>query len=221
MAFGNQNGEFNGIPEQIPYVATVENVDNGASVDMAQTNSEDASNAATPPNKSDKNKNENKRVFGIFKRRTPEEIAKGESLVSIGYLIFCMFFELVIAGVFLFAFCLFIRHDLEHASVLWWQVCMIVLELAAIAQYVGSVIGLFIFLLVRTKRCKRLLKRVIWLWTLVLVLLGIAGLFISPYIGKERDPTCLFIALFSLLVPLVDFGGRYGFVPINHIILKD
>lgn len=82
MAFGNQNGEFDDVPKQIPYSATVENVENDVAVEPPQTDLEEAPSADIPANKT----NENKRFWGYSsvarKNRKRNPIPGGVSLIS-------------------------------------------------------------------------------------------------------------------------------------------
>lgn len=59
----------------------------------------------------------------------------------------------------------------------------------------------------------------IWLWTLVLVVLGIVGMVGSPYIIKQHDSMFFVVVLFSLVVPIWDFFGRSN-TSIEKVILK-
>lgn len=95
-----------------------------------------------------------------------------------------------------------------------------ILELAVVVQYFASIIGILVFLVVRTARSKRLLKRTLWLWTLAVVVLCVIAMVVSYYVNPKNDVDFLLIALFSLMVPLSDFNGKYGHQPINDVILK-
>ncbi|WEV66711.1 hypothetical protein OZX72_05410 [Bifidobacterium sp. ESL0769] len=142
MAFGNQNGEFDDVPKQIPYSATVENVENDVAVEPPQTDLEEAPSADIPANKT----NENKRFLGIFKRRTQKQKTESDSRWSIAYLALIIIFQLVMASIALSVIGGLIRRNLQDPAVVWWGYYTSVVELAALAEYVASPIGLLVFL---------------------------------------------------------------------------
>ncbi|WEV52140.1 hypothetical protein [Bifidobacterium sp. ESL0704] len=216
MFFDDEDRDAADASAQIPYDATVDQ-----SVSDACEGQVPADEAMAPnPDHDADTHDESRGHHWIFKRHSPQWHRQWESGWGVAYLIFVMLLDLFLAVFGFWFFVSSIKQDMGYIEPMWLLWPIKILELVVVVQYFASIIGILVFLVVRTARSKRLLKRTLWLWTLAVVVLCVIAMVVSYYVNPKNDVDFLLIALFSLMVPLSDFNGKYGHQPINDVILK-